>query len=69
MNTLNGHVLTHAESITLHVALATLRDRMSEKGALGDDAVGESLRAGYERCAGDLLEHLVITTIPRPSGL
>lgn len=53
--TINGVVLTTAQSMALRVAACNVQMEMKSKGALGNDGVGESIRHGYSGRIGEVV--------------
>lgn len=51
---INGRLLTYAESMTVRVALGAFLISLSGEG-LGTDVVGRGICEGYKRCIRDVL--------------
>lgn len=56
--TINGHTLTHGQSMTLRVAVTSYLSEMSTTGALGDDSPGGRIREGYQQRLLEILRLL-----------
>lgn len=53
--TVNGHELRVGEAMTIRVALTDFLFELSDPNALGDDAHGRRMTAGYRDCAKSIL--------------
>jgi len=59
---INGRKLSHAESMTLRVAISHFASDMREVGVLGLDEVGEGIRLGYFKNASEI-ERFIVESI------
>lgn len=59
--TVNGHLLTPAQSMTVRVGLGSFLMDMQYPEALGNDEVGNEIRRGYLKAGGDVLKLMLLS--------